>query len=338
MSAARRRMSGHARAEVPSLQHPEPAPSQRALQSPGDRTGAVWRVFFDAAAPLRDPRRLTAAVLLGITGGFILALLVARGELGGADARAYWAGARIWLVGGDPFDPGGAFMPYVYAPWSIPLFLPWAALPWTVAWFVYRTLAILLFAWTVDWAYRRRPLATAFAVLLLAMPIAVTLDTGNLQMYLVLAVWAAQFVGPRLGGALWALAATLKWFPALLIVFLPPKARLWGVAIAAIGFVLALATFPQTLIQVRTAIDFPRPTRWDYLMLAWAAVPWLWRHPLFDRITDRRELPRVIAEARARFGTAWRPVRDGRARGSALTREELQAWLRAFFGADTAAR
>ena len=42
--------------------------------------------------------------------------MIARGEAGGADARAYWAGVRIWLNGGDPYHPTGPFLPYVYAP------------------------------------------------------------------------------------------------------------------------------------------------------------------------------------------------------------------------------
>ncbi|MBA2255401.1 MAG: DUF2029 domain-containing protein [Chloroflexi bacterium] len=283
---------------------------------------------------LRDPRRLLAILILGVTGGVILALLVARGELGGSDARAYWAGVRIWITGADPFHPEGAFLPYVYAPWSIPLFLPWAALPWSVAWFLWRGLSVLLFAWTVAWAYQRRPLATALLVLFLVMPIAVTLDTGNLQMFLVLAVFGAQFVGPKLGGALWALAATLKWFPAFLIVFLPPRARMWGVAYAAIGVLLAVATLPQTLVQIETAVNFPRPVRWDYLLLLWAGVPWLWRHPVADRLDDRRQLTMLVADARARTAAGWGRVRRDRARAWTDARHGLQSWLRAFFGAD----
>ena len=65
--------------------------------------------------------------LLIVTFALIVAGLAARGEAAGADARAYWAGVRIWLAGGDPYHPTGPFMPYVYAPWMLPLFAPWAA-------------------------------------------------------------------------------------------------------------------------------------------------------------------------------------------------------------------
>ena len=90
--------------------------------------------------------------------------MIARGEAAGADARAYWAGVRIWLNGGDPYHPTGPFLPYVYAPWMLPLFAPWALLPWDVAWFVWRGGTILLLLWTIHWAYRRRPLTTAVIV------------------------------------------------------------------------------------------------------------------------------------------------------------------------------
>ena len=36
-------------------------------------------------------------------------------------------------------------------------------LPWDTAWFVYRVVCIVLFAWSAWWAYRRHPLATALA-------------------------------------------------------------------------------------------------------------------------------------------------------------------------------
>ena len=43
--------------------------------------------------------------------------------------------------------------------------------------------------------------------------------------------------------------------------------------------VLTLATWPATLRQLEIVLNFPRPLRIDYLLLAWAAVPWLWNQP-----------------------------------------------------------
>jgi hypothetical protein len=246
---------------------------------------------------LPNRRRLAAILLLGLTGGIVLAFLYARGELAGSDARAYWVAVRMWLGGGDPYEPGEPFLPYAYFPWTIYFFAPWALLPWSVAWFLWRTLSIVLFAWSVAWAYERRPLATALLVVALAGPVAANFDTGNVAVLLVLGIFAAQLVGPKLGGFLWAVAAAMKWLPALLIVVLPPRARLWGVGFAFVAGLLTLANFPHTLEQIQIALFFPRPLRLDYLLLIWAAVPWLWqlRWPLARPDT---RLPRSTADVR----------------------------------------
>ncbi|MBX3029491.1 MAG: DUF2029 domain-containing protein [Chloroflexi bacterium] len=276
----------------------------------------------DQVGFLRDPRRVLAIVLISLAGTAITVFLVARGELAGADARAYWGGVRVWLDGGDPMLPPQPYLPYVYAPWSVPLFLPWAALPWDVAWIVWRGVNVLLLIWTAAWAYQRRPLATAILLCILAAPIAATLDTGNLTLFCALGVWAAQFTGPRLGGALWALATVLKWFPAPLWLVLPPRARLWGLIWMAIAGILALATWPQTWVQIQTAIAFPRPFRLDYLLLLWAAVPWLWARP---RLLEPREWRPIAREVLDWTATQWRSVRTApRPRSAAWTWVERQ--------------
>ncbi len=281
---------------------------------------------------LHEPRRLLAIALLALTGGIMAAFLIARGDLAGADARAYWAGVRVWLAGGDPFRPSGVFLPYVYAPWLLPLFLPWAMLPWNVAWVVWRGANVLLFMWSVEWAYRRRPLSTAVAIVLLSPPLIATLDTGNVTLLLTLAVWLAQFTGPRVGGALWALAASMKWFPAVLFVFLPPRARTWGLVVAALAVLLMLATWPATITQIDTALNFPHPLRIDYLLVLWAAVPWLWRHadPLWW--ANRREFPGAVHLARARVAGAWAAVRTDPTAVRLQARRGLRERVRAFFG------
>ena len=240
----------------------------------------VWRrAMRREIGRLRDPRRITAIVILGVVLGVFAVGLLARGEAAGADARAYWAGVRIWLAGGDPYTAVGPFMPYVYAPWMLPLFLPWALLPWDVAWFAWRGATILLLFWTVGWAYRRRPLSTAIAVLLLSFPIAANIDTGNINLILAFMLWAAQIVRPPIAGLLWALATAMKWVPAVFLPLLAPRARGWGVAWLGLAAVLTVATLPATLVQIETVFAFPRPARVDYLVLLWAAVPWIWRHP-----------------------------------------------------------
>jgi hypothetical protein len=244
------------------------------------RAGVFRRAIRREISRLRDPRRILAIVLLSLTFALLLSGMIARGEAGGADARAYWAGVRIWMNGGDPYHPTGPFLPYVYAPWMLPMFAPWAVLPWDVAWFVYRVGTILLLLWTIHWAYRRRPLTTAVIVAVLAFPFGANLDTGNINLVLTLMLWAANFSGPRLGGLLWALATWMKWIPVVNWIILPRATKRWGLGWLGVSIVLSLATLPLTIIQMQTLFGFGgRPIRLDFLVYAWSWVPWLYRRP-----------------------------------------------------------
>jgi hypothetical protein len=229
---------------------------------------------------LGESTRIAAMTLLILTFGLIAAGILARGEPAGADARAYWAGVRIWLNGGDPYHPTGPFLPYVYAPWMLPLFAPWALLPWDVAWFVWRGGTIFLWLWTVHWAYRQRPLETAILVALLGFPIGANLDTGNINLLLTLLLWGAQFTGPVLAGLLWSVATWMKWAPVVFLPVLAPRGRLWGLVFLVTFALLSLATLPLTILQLQALFGFgSRPLRLDYLVFLWALVPYLWRKP-----------------------------------------------------------
>jgi hypothetical protein len=246
---------------------------------PRAHTGVLRRALRRETTRLRQPRHVAAILLLGIAGGLAIASLFARGELAGADARAYWAAVRIWLNGGDPYHPVGPFMPYVYAPWLLPGFVPWALLPWDVAWFAWRASNVVLLLWTIGWAYRLRPLATGIAVFFLFFPLAANLDTGNINLLIVYMIWAAQFTAPRTAGFLWALATALKWLPLVFLPLLAPRGRAWGVGLVAVGGALSLLTLDATIVQLQVLFAFPRPARVDYLVYLWCLVPWLWRHP-----------------------------------------------------------
>ena len=284
---------------------------------------------------LSDRRRLIAILLLALAGGIGLAGMFARGELAGVDARAYWAAVRIWLNGGDPYHPASPFMPYVYAPWLLPVFAPWALLPWDVAWFVWRGGTIVLLLWTVAWAYRRHPLATALTALVLAFPAFANLDTGNINLVLVLMLWGARLTGPRTGGVLWALAVVVKWIPIAFLPILAPKARFHGVVYLAIAALLTLATLPLTLVQLSVLFGIPRPIRLDYLVFLWALVP-----PLWERADPawflRPSTWRAWATRLAAIGRAWR-ARPGTDVGPAEERagHRLRAAARVFFGLAT---
>ncbi|HEU0243725.1 MAG TPA: glycosyltransferase family 87 protein [Candidatus Limnocylindrales bacterium] len=242
------------------------------------RAGVVRRALRREVVRIREPRRAIAMGLLIVAFALALAGMTARGEGAGADAQAYWAAVRIWLEGGNPYHPTGPFLPYVYAPWMLPLFAPWALLPWEVAWFAWRGGTILLLLWSIRWAYSMRPLPTAILVTLLAFPMAANLDTGNINVLLALMVFGAHFTGPRLGGAMWAIATWMKWVPAPLWLVLPAKARGWGLVFLLISMLLSLAMLPLTIIQMQVLFGFgERPFRADYLVFIWSAVPWWWR-------------------------------------------------------------
>jgi uncharacterized membrane protein len=143
---------------------------------------------------------------------------------------------------------------------------------------VWRVGTILLLLWTVDWAYRRRPLTTAVIIFVLAFPVGANLDTGNINLQLTLMLWAAQFSGPRLGGALWALATWMKWVPVIVWPILSRDTRLWGLVWLAVSIGLSIALLPLTIVQFQALFGFgARPIRLDYLVYLWAFVPWLYR-------------------------------------------------------------
>ena len=256
---------------------------------------------------LRDPRRIVAIVLLALSAGVVLAFLIARGQLAGSDALAYWTGVRHWLSGADIYQvvpglyvpPTQGALPYAYAPWSLYLFLPWALLPWEIAWFAWRVLNVALFAWSVAWAYDRRPLGTALVVAVLAPSLAANLDTGNVNVFISLVPWLAWLVSARWGGIGWAIGTALKFVPAPLLLFMPRASWRTGIAVLAVLAVLTLATWPQTLRQLDIVLNYPRPLRIDYLILAWGIVPWLWMRD-WPPFTERRPDGDLVKLARPR--------------------------------------
>jgi Glycosyltransferase family 87 len=296
------------------------------------RVGVFRRAIRHETSRIHDPRRLLMMVILGCVGGLVLAGLLARGEAAGADTRAYWAAGRLWLNGGDPYHPAGPFMPYVYSPWMLPLFVPWSVLPWDVAWFFWRGATVIALLWSVHWAYSRRPMTTAILLVLLAFPIAANLDTGNINLPLTLLLFGAQFSRPAITGLLWMVAVTVKWVPAAFFPFLSPRGRLWGLGWLALALVLTALTLPQTLVQLEVLFSFQRPFRIDYAVFVWALVPWAWRNPQAFRWLMPSTWPGA-----ARAGTAaarlWRShLRRSPARTSDTLRRVMRARFRAFLG------
>jgi hypothetical protein len=296
------------------------------------RAGVFRRAIRHEINRIRDPRRLTMIVILGFVAGFVLAGLIARGEAAGADTRAYWAAGRLWLNGGDPYHPTGPFMPYVYSPWMLPLFVPWSILPWDVAWFVWRGATVIGLLWSIHWAYARRPMTTALLLLLLMFPLAANLDTGNINLPLTLFLFAAQFSRPILAGLLWMVATTVKWVPAVFWPFLSPRGRLWGLIWFVLALLLTVLTLPATLVQLQVLFSFQRPLRVDYLVFIWALVPWAWRHPEAFRWLIPSTWPGA-AQAGAAAARLWRiHWRRSPERTTVVWRRVARARVRAFFG------
>ena len=303
------------------------------VDRPTRRRASVFRrALRHEVNRIRDPRRLTMVILLGLVGGFVLACLMARGEAAGADTHAYWAAGRLWLIGGAPYHPTGPFMPYVYSPWMLPLFVPWSILPWDVAWFFWRGATIIALLWSVHWAYSRRPMTTAILLVLLAFPLAANLDTGNINLPLTLLIFGAQFARPRMAGLLWMVATTVKWVPALFWLVMSPRGRLWGLAWLLVAVILTAITLPQTLVQLQVLFSFQRPLRIDYLIFIWAAVPWSWRHPEAFRWLIPSTWPGA-AQAGAAAAKLWRlHWKRSPERTTDALRRVMRARVRAFFG------
>ncbi|HET8586251.1 MAG TPA: glycosyltransferase 87 family protein, partial [Candidatus Limnocylindria bacterium] len=165
---------------------------------------------------------------------------------------------------------------YAYAPWAVPLFAPWALLPFPFAFGLWRAATIIGLGWTTVWAGRRRPVLTALLFLAISVPVGINLDTGNVTLPLVLLIWLSRRWGPSAVGIAWGLATGLKWVSAPLWLLLSPAARRAGLAALAVTALADLVLWTGTLRQVLTVANMDRPFPFDYLVLLWAAVPWVW--------------------------------------------------------------
>lgn len=324
---------------MPSTAPPATSTAPPIVSRPSRRAGVIRRALRREAVRIREPNRLAAMLIVAILFAFVLAGIAARGDTAGADAQAYWAAVRIWLEGGDPYHPTGPFLPYVYAPWMLPLFAPWALLPWEVAWFAWRAGTITLLLWSMRWAYARRPLPTAILAALLWFPVIANLDTGNINLLLALGLFGAQFSSGRVGGLIWGLATWMKWFPAPLWLVLPPRARAWGLVVLALSGLLSLVMLPLTIIQLQALFGFgDRPLRADYLVFIWSAVPWWWRRPdpfAFLRRASWVDTIRLQRARAHRSAAAFRAEPRGTVAG---TPDRLRAWGSRFLGLDAASR
>ena len=226
-----------------------------------------------------DALRRGAWIAIAVSFIGIVASFVVRGDAAGADAEVYWTAARTWAAGGDPYDLPPDVLPWVYAPWGLPLFLPWSMLPWDAAFTVWRVVLLVALLVTLRWAALRRPVSTAVLFMALSVPIGINLDTGNITLPIALVLFGSRFAAPWVAGVTWGLATGLKWAALPLLLVLGSAERRWGLLALAGTLLASIALWPMTLDQLRTIAGLERPFPWDYLVLVWAAVPWFWTDP-----------------------------------------------------------
>src|SRR6187397_1828973 len=137
---------------------------------------------------------------------------------------------------------------------------------------------------------------TAALIVVLAPSIAANLDTGNINVLIALATWVGFWAVPVIGGLVWALGTVMKFVPVVLMPFIRREAWLPGICVLGVLAILTLATWPDTVRQLEIVLNYPRPIRIDYMLLAWGVVPWLFAW-LELREKKRRRAPQEPAAA-----------------------------------------
>jgi hypothetical protein len=181
----------------------------------------------------------------------------------GFDFAAYWTAAGRVAAGGSPYAPAtnqaGSFLAYLYPPPIAVAFAPLAGLgadyhdaawPWLV---VRALVAIAALVVLLRYIGMKRGEVVVVTVAVMALP-AVTWDLimGNVNL-LLMAMLAVAWLGVRSGkvdgettaGVMIGLAALIKVFPALLIVWLLLTRRIRAALVSAVVIIgVALATLP----------------------------------------------------------------------------------------------
>jgi alpha-1,2-mannosyltransferase len=196
------------------------------------------------------------------------------------DLKIYMSALDWWLDGHDLYDYAqpdalqGALY-FTYPPFAALVLLPFALLPLAATQTLFTLGTVLAVLVTTDWmtrSLRERlgwprwyALALAAPLILIIEPLRTTLSFGQLNMLLVVLVMLDLLVlGPR--GSRWTgigigLAAAIKLFPALFIVYLLVS-RQWRAAAVATA-TAAVATLAAVAIAPRDSWDFWTSALWD---------------------------------------------------------------------------
>jgi hypothetical protein len=203
--------------------------------------------------------RLAGLALAGLGLG-VLAVLLWNGigiiGFGPADALTYLAagdrlnlGNPLYEVSPDDTYILGSKPPY----WTVPLLSPpfiaviWrplATLPFAPSIAIWWAGAMVAIGITLIALLRERPGAAGLAILILAIPLAFQIPTGNVNGYLLLAAvatwWFARKGRDVEAGIVVGIATALKLTPVLLLIWLVTQRR-WGAVRAAIATLAACA-------------------------------------------------------------------------------------------------
>jgi hypothetical protein len=222
-------------------------------------------------------RVLIWLAILGLL-GFVVVRLTAGNlatTVGPGDFVEYWAGGRLILEGGNPYDAHSllplersagwnreeALVPF-QPPWSMLYVLPFALMPFWVGRFAWLMLNLGLVVWSADriWRlYRGKPTQRMFGWFLapLFMPAAISLSLGQISPFVLagivgFVVALAHGHGKTAGSATMLIAVKPHVVPAfwLVLALWILKNRRWDVALGAIVsfcvlVIIALAINPS---------------------------------------------------------------------------------------------
>jgi len=200
--------------------------------------------------------RLLAVAMIGISAGLlfsVMAVYFTRGFIPG-DAIVYLAGGER-LNAGHPLysiSPGDRPMEVKPPFWTVPLlsppliavlFRPLALLPPDAGAYVWWAASIAAIAWVLIEFWRRRPILTSLAVLILVVPITYEIGVGNVNAFLLLGavlIWKWSTGGRETqAGAVAAFITLLKVSPIVICWWLLTQAK-WRAVVGgiAVGSVL----------------------------------------------------------------------------------------------------
>jgi hypothetical protein len=201
--------------------------------------------------------RVLVVVAGGVLGGFVLSYVVA--GAGPRDAVTYLAAAERLASGGDLYALGAGDRPVdqlsqvpvgplLYPPLIAVLWLPLTLVPGSVALAAWWAATVSVSVAVIAALVRRRPVMSAFAIILLVVPLTYLLTVGNVDAFVILAAVAAWLLtrrgSPDAAGAIVGFLTVVKVTSLILgvwvVVTAPRRGSLGLLAGLAAGLAIGL--------------------------------------------------------------------------------------------------